>query len=339
MKHGRESLVIEIHHLSDMKNKPATIINEYNDKKSLYEELGGVVYSLLQTLIKSRVHTHQISYRVKGRESLSNKIVRKNYKYNSLDEITDIVGLRVILFFEDDIIQVERIIRQEFLIDESNSVDKGALDTDKFGYRSLHYVVSMNEKRLELPEYQKFRSMKFEIQIRSILQHSWAEIEHDIGYKGESEIPHTARRTFYRIAALLEQADLEFVKLKNELNEHEAFLGEQMISRSKNLHIDKASLRAFILGSKVLRTLEMEITEIFCPRDEHFYPPIIDNLLPQLKDKGIETIQELEKRLDKHGDEIKERTLSMKKDNQFHYNSFFQGASIKWLLDVMDKIH
>lgn len=319
-----------------MKNRPVFLINEYLNKKQLYRELGGVVYSLLKTLIVNDVHTHQITYRIKTRESLSNKIVRKNYKYSSLEEVTDIVGFRVILFFEDDVSEVERIIRQEFLVDEINSVDKMSLDTDKFGYRSLHFVVSMNNVRLQLPEYEKFRSIRFEIQVRSILQHSWAEIEHDIGYKGESEIPNSAKRTFYRIAALLEQADLEFVKLKSELKEHESYVNQQIQDNHENLYIDKASLKAFILNSAVLKELETEIAQLLCPREEYFYPPIIDNLLPKLNYMGILTIQHLKNYLSTYSVQIMDWVMASREDELSHYQSFFQGSSIIWLLRILE---
>lgn len=164
------------------------------------------------------------------------------------------MGFWIILYFEDDIYEVEKIIRREFDIDEKNSVAKRHIDADKFGYRSLHYVVALNEKWLRLPEYQKFENVKFEIQIRSILQHSWAEIEHDIGYKGEMKSLN-CQTYFYRIAALLEQADIEFVKLKNELKIHELSLSQKINSEIQDILIDKASLKAYILESPTIDKL------------------------------------------------------------------------------------
>lgn len=103
-----------------MRNKfSSLLLDRYSQKRPLLCELGEVVYSLLKTLVQSEVHTHQISYRVKDKDSLFQKIIRKNYKYQNLQEITDLVGFRIILYFEDDIDQVEKIIRQEFEVRES----------------------------------------------------------------------------------------------------------------------------------------------------------------------------------------------------------------------------
>lgn len=84
----------------------------------------------------------------------------------------------------------------------------------------MHYVVGMSLQRLSLCEYKMFRDLKCEIQIRSILQHAWAEIEHDIGYKNEIAIPKQMRRKFSRIAGLLEIADQEFVQIRSELEDY-----------------------------------------------------------------------------------------------------------------------
>src|SRR5438309_774277 len=54
-----------------------------------------------------------------------------------------------------------------------------------------------------------------EIQVRTILQHSWAEIEHDIQYKSVSVIPAEIRRRFMSLAGMLEIADREFQAIQD----------------------------------------------------------------------------------------------------------------------------
>ena len=65
-------------------------------------------------------------------------------------------------------------------------------------------------ERMVLRENKAFEGLKCEIQIRSVLQHAWAEIEHDLGYKSELTIPKEVRRSFSRLAGLLELGDKEF---------------------------------------------------------------------------------------------------------------------------------
>ena len=98
--------------------------------------------------------------------------------------MTDITGVRVITYFADQVDEIAKVMEGEFNIDIKNSIDKrDILDPDRFGYLSLHYViVSLSSARCALAEYRSFSELKAEVQVRSILQHAWAEIEHDLGY-------------------------------------------------------------------------------------------------------------------------------------------------------------
>ena len=203
-------------------NKKQVLLDQYDEKKRIYEsflaEIEHQVKGLLQT---SHIPYNSISSRLKSRESLAEKIERKQYKYNNLNEITDIAGVRVITYYATDVDKVSEIIESEFDVDKEHSIDKRtSLEPDRFGYCSVHYVVSMSPARLALRECHAYAGMKCEIQIRTVLQHAWAEIEHDIGYKSEITIPKEMRRSFSRIAGLLEIADKEFDSIRQDLDEY-----------------------------------------------------------------------------------------------------------------------
>ncbi|MGP4848209.1 GTP pyrophosphokinase, partial [Marinobacter sp. 1Y8] len=224
-----------------------SILKEYDNSKILLENLDRTLLNLINSLLKQKnIRVHQVQTRVKDRDSLENKIIRKNDKYKHLSDITDIVGVRIITYFDDEVDQIATMIEEEFVIDQDNSVDKRKIDNDKFGYRSLHYVANLKKDRINLPEYSSCGERKFEFQIRTILQHSWAEIEHGLGYKGEFEIPSSAKRTFYRVAALLEQADIEFVKLKSTIEDYEKDVSIGVRENPSQIEINKASLISFI---------------------------------------------------------------------------------------------
>lgn len=108
------------------------------------------------------------------------------------------------------------MIGEEFDIFEYS--DKGAalIEEERFGYRSIHYLVTLKESRTELAEYKPFSRAIVEVQVRTILQHAWAEIEHDIQYKSASAIPTEIRRRFMSLAGLLELADREFQAIQDE---------------------------------------------------------------------------------------------------------------------------
>ncbi len=71
----------------------------------------------------------------------------------------------------------------EFEIIEKSNKGATLLQEERFGYQSIHYLVKLKGERARLAEYRNLKDGVVEIQIRTILQHAWAEIEHDIQYK------------------------------------------------------------------------------------------------------------------------------------------------------------
>jgi len=222
------------------------LIDQFLSKKEDYEKLGELLHHLIDNLLdESGAHIHTISHRIKEENSLMSKILNKGEKYASLNDITDILGIRIISYFEDDVKNISEIIKTEFKVDDKNSEDKiGKLDYNQFGYRSVHYICSLNSKRAGLKEYKKYYDFKFEIQIRSLLQHGWAEIEHDLGYKNEIDIPVHLKRDFSRISGLLELADLEFIRIKESIKTY--FESIDLSDKGKVIAIDKTSITKYL---------------------------------------------------------------------------------------------
>jgi putative GTP pyrophosphokinase len=270
-----------------------TILNKYDDTVKILRELKDRVELLLIDLMKvNSVNIHQITSRLKTRDSLTKKISRKQ-GYTCLEDITDIVGCRIITYFEDEVDKIASIIEEEFEKDIDNSVDKRKIEFDRFGYLSLHYVVKLNSKRLRLSEFKRFKEIKFEIQIRSILQHGWAEIEHDIGYKGELSIPNVVKRRFSRIAALLETADIEFVRLRDELIQYEKNIKKKIASDPSKVNIDKASLISFITNNKDLKKADTAVAGYFnLTLKDGKYP--VEDRIALLQFGGIYSVYDLE---------------------------------------------
>jgi len=197
------------------------MIDEYKQNKFLYDEFALRIQSLLSDILeKENIPYHKIETRAKTVSSLEGKIDRKG-KYNNLSEIKDLVGSRIILFYSEDIDATREVIEREFVSDLSNFSDKRDKKYNEFGYTSLHLVLRLNRKRANLPEYSNYSNIDFELQIRTMLQHTWAEIEHDLGYKTAYEIPDELKRGFARLAGLLEIADDEFVRLKEDIQKEE----------------------------------------------------------------------------------------------------------------------
>lgn len=238
-----------------------SIIEEYDSLRGLHHDFCRQTEALVQQLLKAEgISIHSISSRIKERDSVAKKLARKGQKYNSIKDITDVVGIRIITYFADQVDQVSKLIENEFKIDKNNSVDKrSALDPDRFGYLSVHYVVSLADARCALTENRSFNELKLEIQIRSILQHAWAEIEHDLGYKTKGEVPAIIRRQFARLAGLLELGDGEFVKIREALDEYEASIKDKINETPKLVELDKVSLTDFLNSEALVKDLDLAI--------------------------------------------------------------------------------
>jgi putative GTP pyrophosphokinase len=270
------------------------ILSDYKSSQEIFNAFGGRISNLISDLLKrENLVIHQITNRTKDLDSLSKKIDKKIDHYSKITDITDIVGIRIITYLESDVDDVANIIKREFSIDESNSIDKRLLKVDQFGYRSLHIVANLNQQRCDLPEYKEYSTIKCEIQIRSVLQHAWAEIEHDLGYKGNN-VPDEFKRTFNRLAALLETADIEFVNLKKSLSKYERNVPELIKNEPEVVDINKASILSFLDTNKIILKAIKMIENLTGFETNKKY---IDLLVPLLTYCNINTIKDLEKSL------------------------------------------
>lgn len=310
------------------------VLDEYDRRIGEFREFGQKLHNLLSSILDNgRVATHSINYRVKQRQSLSSKIARPQSAYKSLSEITDIVGIRIITYFAEDVDSIASIIENEFAVDIDNSTDKrAALDPDRFGYLSMHHVVSLQPNRTGLTEYARFLGMKAEIQTRSILQHAWAEIEHDLGYKSSATIPRGIRRKFSRLAGLLEIADQEFGAIREELSDYEKNVAADINRAPGTVDLNRLSLTAFVEQSAVVANLDKRIAAIDGGSLNGGLAP--DHSVGALTTLGVRTIAELEKALESRKDILVtfgEQFLSMPRANR----EFRSGVSLLYLVYVM----
>jgi ppGpp synthetase/RelA/SpoT-type nucleotidyltranferase len=197
-----------------------SLISAYRRRSDNYRRLGEDVQRMLQDLLTvAEIPVSSVTFRPKEIDSLRRKL-RSSDKYQALTDITDIVGARVITFFADDVDRVANIIRRadNFAIDLANSIDKRReLRPDQFGYQSLHLVATLSKQRI-FNENRNLDGLKIEIQVRSLLQHAWAEIEHAY-YKSERSLPPTIARRVSLVAGLLEVGDNEFIAIRRDAAE------------------------------------------------------------------------------------------------------------------------
>lgn len=200
------------------------VIEEYGERRPLYQDFAEVIRFILQEELHAKsIRVHSIEVRAKSIESFRRKISQvgetgpgKPAPKDPLAEITDLAGVRVITFFPKTLVEVDRILHEQFEVIEIDDKSEMLKEGDKFGYRSVHYLAKLLPNRTELAEYGRFTDLVAEIQVRTILQHAWAEIEHDIQYKSVEAMPAAVRRRFVMLAGLLELADREFQAIHDE---------------------------------------------------------------------------------------------------------------------------
>jgi len=223
--------------------------HEHNLKESYFENLPKYERACnnIKEALKIFLKENEISYltietRVKEYESFIEKLGRKNYSDGFKDN-EDFCGARVVLFYLNDIEKVIEIISKEFIVQKRD--DKSTkLDINEFGYRSYHFIVSFKKEWLDTPNYRGLNDLKIEIQVRTILMHAWAEIEHKLGYKNKEQVPSELMRKLFMISAKLEEADHQFQELKKSIEVYKTKLIAKS-SKSGQFMAEELNLNSF----------------------------------------------------------------------------------------------
>ena len=274
------------------------LLQQFREQVPALEQLSKTVYDQLrQVLHEQSVELSAIEYRVKTEQSLAGKLERKGDKYASLEDITDLVGLRIITFYTDDVDKVAAIVQQLYDVDWSNSIDKRkAHELTSFGYNSLHYICRLKEG-----------SAPFEIQMRTALQHVWSAIEHDIGYKGAVKLPPEYRRQFSRLAGMLELADDEFSRLRTTMTDYR----RQVQALVKSGKLDEVLLSTDSFSSYLqMHPFNKLNQRIAAVNQAEIFPASLMPYLPILEGFGLETLGDLQRFIDSNGEEAYQLAVS-----------------------------
>ena len=269
------------------------LLEQYKENLPTYKELLKVLKKKLEQFVKDfGVLVNSVEGRVKTLESLTRKLELKGSKYQSINDVTDIVGARVVTFYADEVDKFAAKIEQSFNIDWENTVDKRKIyNVDQFGYMSLHYVCTMPKEMYYDEKFPLMNELKIEIQIRSVLQHTWASIEHDTGYKSDIEIPKEYFRALNRLASLLELADESFCEIRNSLEDYRRRV-RQVVNNGKldEVELNGDSFKAYIehdgfmaLNRRISTINNMEVQDVS-----------LDEFLKVFKAFGFKTLKDLD---------------------------------------------
>lgn len=237
------------------------ILEEYRQQRPVFAKMQETIPAQVRALFdEAGIVVASIESRVKEEKSLAGKLELKGAKYGSLADITDIFGMRIITFYIDDVDKVASVVERLFEVDWDNSVDKRKLhEVDRFGYMSLHYIC----RHPDFP-------FRFEVQMRTILQHAWANMNHDTGYKSDVEVPVEYMRNMNRLAGMLELVDEQFSRIRTEINDYRRQVQSLVASgHLEEVPLDGDTFRSYLnlgpfdaLNRRIASVNQAEIQEV-----------------------------------------------------------------------------
>lgn len=255
-----------------LKQKVSEYKRQYPAYKAYAEFLKIVLGQACQRLFPYAI----VEARPKAIASFAEKIVRKQEKFHRdpAYDLTDRCGARVITQTAQEKEHICDYIRKNFIIDQANTVDvKTRLKEDQFGYLSVHYVVQLPANathKLGTPVPKGVltgeNGFKAEIQVRTLLEHAWANPLHDRLYKVAIQTPPAIRREAAGLAAHLEVADDCLGRVAAEID---SFLGHyaayiepdalenEILIQSAGLQFEKDVIKAAPLQLRLGRLLTM----------------------------------------------------------------------------------
>lgn len=285
----------------------------YIKKRPDYESLLEAVTSIIKSLLKREytVRYYLVQSRVKDFPSFEVKFAKgiKDNKYAEPEDMIDFAALRVICYLRQDKEIVVGLLEDNF--DVKNREDKSLdLGVDKMGYNAIHLDAMLKPDRANLPEYQCYKDLKFEIQITTILQHTYAQIGHDLLYKPDNVLPSKIQRSINDTSSVLGSLDETFERIMDDIDKYRGVL---------DVPIDPPLLRKYML--KNFGDIPNFKTRFGSVEDTY----VVD----QLHSMGINTLAELEKIIPTN---FKERYSKIPPDKDGTYAT---GLAV-WFLIIHD---
>ncbi len=211
--------------------------------------------------------------RAKSLVSFSNKIILKDKYKNPMTDMTDLCGARVVVHFKSQVDKICQFIKENFEIDEANSLDqKSRLQVTEFGYRAIHYIVTpVKDSILETKVDNRFKTLKAEIQVRTLAEHIWADISHDRIYKTELKIPDEWKREAAQLSAMLETADAKFAGMAAEIDSLATVYELQYDNDRAELDVLKLKTLVKVLQDKPaeLAKTALKLSAVYRARDNY----------------------------------------------------------------------
>jgi ppGpp synthetase/RelA/SpoT-type nucleotidyltranferase len=224
-------------------------VREYAEAQPAIKQAAQGYVALVTSLLDDAgINYLDVSGRAKSLASFAAKAARRAEERlvfpDPLRDITDLVGLRVIVYLRSDVDAVAELLSEQFTLLDDRDLGRETAREGRFGYASRHLLLGAGEP----PASGYVGERRLQVQVRTVLQHAWAEFEHAIRYKGtvpEEHVPDLDRR-FTLAAGLLELADREFSLIHERLQE--TALAAPTMPDEDDPRIGSQELAAYLAG-------------------------------------------------------------------------------------------
>ncbi len=216
------------------------VVDMFLKDRDLYNSIAKLLEKQVLPLIfqKDQLKVAQIQARAKSPASIAGKVLKKYINLGDPNKIfakfTDFVGARIIFLRREQVESADMIIRKNFNVDDRNTLNAAnRLNEREFGYLSRHYIIKVDQnwiKRIKNDlnlstecciNIEPEKSVFVELQVRTWLQHVWADLSHDSIYKGDYVIPRKLQRSWNALAAILENADEDISACLEQLEQYQ----------------------------------------------------------------------------------------------------------------------
>ena len=276
----------------------------YVESLKLYEEFAARIRNLIQDLVELEGVEF---YAIEGWAEKPAEFLRL---LSTLDEQdlskVDLVRIRVLLRFPEDVLKIEELIKSEFEIDAKRSVPSSQLeDPFRFGYPAVVYILALKDSRSGLREWAKYKNLSFRLELRTLLQEAWATIFPRVNQTVGSLSEKKLTRELVLLSSLLEKADEGFLSLRKAVKD-EALLvppqanasQKQEIPEAEKLFSDEELYVLFRDDESLLSRINAMAQDAGFPEftpDAEYLRESFAHLVGILRATGIDTITEVKK--------------------------------------------
>ncbi|RRS03944.1 RelA/SpoT family protein [Aquabacterium commune] len=200
----------------------AELLADYRARHiGILQSLAERLTSHLQDMLKDIPRIDRVSARAKSPDRFlakANKLQPdggRKYEH-PFDQIQDLVGARVIVFYKQDVEVVSEEVDRYFRRIESRELIPDSVN--EFGYVGKHFILAFPEDLFDDSADRGRTPQFFELQVKTLFQHAWSEAEHDLAYKPSDPLTPLQCRQVAFTAAQAWGADQIFAQLHDELN-------------------------------------------------------------------------------------------------------------------------